>query len=92
MNLLKGRAAVSLQLSLPLLPDLEGNEFIMSQLLSLEEFPFGRRFWCLGWVWPQMTSTLTLSPNQQPIVTRCGQCTVGKTLSRISLVPMCCGM
>jgi hypothetical protein len=47
---------------LPLLLDLDGNEFIMSQLLSLEEFPFGRRFWCLGWVWPQMTSTFTLSP------------------------------
>jgi hypothetical protein len=62
MDLLKGRAAVCLQLSLPLLPDLDGNEFIMSQLLSLEEFPFGRRFWCLGWVWPQMTSTFTLSP------------------------------
>lgn len=44
MNLLKGRAAVCLQLSLPLLPDLEGNEFVMSQLLSLEEFPFGRHF------------------------------------------------
>lgn len=92
MDLLKGRAAVCLQLSLPLLPDLDGNEFIMSQLLSLEEFPFGRRFWCLGLVWPQMTSTFTLSPIRQSIVNRCGQCTAGKTLSRISLAPMNCGI
>lgn len=92
MDMLKGRAAVCLQLSLNLLPDLEGNEFIMSQLLDLKEFPFGRRFWSLGWFWPQMTSTFTLSPNQQPIVNRCGQCTVGKTLSRIPLDPMRCGM
>lgn len=44
MNILKGRAAVCLQLSLPLLHDLEGNEFVVTQLLSLKEFPCGRRF------------------------------------------------